>query len=55
MRGQLIDIWPWSGRLFERGSLLERRRLFEEIRYFRKHKEKKTYARASMYISEARE
>ena len=28
---------------------------FEEIRYIRKHKEKQTYARASMYISVARE
>ena len=54
-RGQLIDIWPWGGRLFERGRLLERGRLFEEIRYIRKHTEKQTYARASMYISEARE
>ena len=54
-RGQLIDIWPWGGRLFERGRLLERGSLFEEIRYIRKHKEKQTYARASMYISEARE
>ena len=54
-KGHLFDIWPWGGRLFGRVRLLERGRLFEEIRYIRKHKQKLTYARASMYISEARE